>query len=532
MPPLLLEALGITKSFAGVHALTGVSFDLRPGEVHALVGENGAGKSTLIRIITGAETPDAGTLTVSGRGVARMDPGTSRALGIAAIYQQPSLFPHLTVAENIAWSLETGPLWRRIDWRARQGRAVGLLARAGTSIDPARRAETLSLPEQQLVEIAKAIGAGARIVVMDEPTAALNDAEVNTLFAVIQTLRDEGAGIVYISHRLEEVFAIADRVTVLRDGATVATHGIDEVDRPSLIRLMVGRELTALFPKRSVPLGEVALELARVSNREAGVHDISLSIRGGEILGLAGLAGCRRSELAETIFGLTPADAGEIRIQGAAARLETPAAAIQRGIGYVPKDRRQHGIVAEMSIAENVTLASLAKVSRAGLVQRAEEQTAAADFMSRLRIRAPSAFTDVAALSGGNQQKVALARWLMTGARVLILDEPTQGVDVGAKAEIHALIMDLAGQGVAVLMMSSDLPELLGMCDRIAVMHDGAIAGELSRAEATAPAILAMALSGVGRALSASAREDTQSELRRTRRSATREGGSDPASEH
>ena len=507
MPPLLLEAIAITKSFAGVHALSGVSFDLRPGEVHALVGENGAGKSTLIRIITGAETPDAGTLVVTGQVVRRMDPVTSRALGIAAIYQQPSLFPHLTVAENIAFALETGRLWRRIDWRARQGRAVELLARAGASIDPARRAETLSLPEQQLVEIAKAIGADARIVVMDEPTASLTDAEVQTLFSVIGMLREGGVGIVYISHRLAEVFAIADRVTVLRDGATVATRQTHDVDEPELIRLMVGRELGALFPKRSVPLGDVALELVRVSNHAAGVRDVSLSVRDGEVLGLAGLVGSRPTELAETIFGLTPAEDGEIRIQGTAARLDAPAAAIRCGIGYVPKDRRQHGVIAEMSIAENVTLASLREVSRRGLVQRPLEQRAADGFMIRLRIKALSASTDVAALSGGNQQKVALARWLMTGARVLILDEPTQGVDVGAKAEIHALIMDLAEQGVAILMISSEMPELLGMCDRVAVMHSGTIAGVLLRADATAPGILAMACSGAGRALSDPARE-------------------------
>jgi rhamnose transport system ATP-binding protein len=493
--PPLLEALGITKAFGGVRALSGVSFDVRPGEVHALVGENGAGKSTLIKIMTGAETPDAGRLIVGGRAIERLDPAASRSLGIAAIYQQPSLFPDLTVTENIAWSLETGSLWRRIDWRARQGRAVTLLARAGgASIDPARFGGTLTFPEQQLVEIAKAIGAAARIVVMDEPTASLDETEVATLFSVIRSLRDEGVGIVYISHRLEEVFAIADRVTVLRDGSTVGTYQASTLDGEALIRLMVGREPGALFPKRSVPLGEVMLELAHVANRDAGIRDVSLSVRGGEILGLAGLAGCRRSELAETVFGLTPADAGEIRIEGAAVRHDTPGAAIRSGIGYLPKDRRRHGVVAEMSIAENVTLASLPRVSRRGLVQHRVETTIAGDFISRLGIKAPSGDTSVATLSGGNQQKVALARWLMTGARVLILDEPTQGVDVGAKAEIHALIMDLAAQGAAILMISSELPELLGMSDRIAVMHDGTIAGVLARSEASAPAVLAMAL--------------------------------------
>ena len=494
LPPRLLDANSISKSFAGVQALAGVSFDLRPGEVHALVGENGAGKSTFIRIVTGAETPDAGTLIVSGRALRRLDPAAARAMGIAAIYQQPALFPDLSVAENIALALETAGVWRRVDWTARMRRAAELLARAGASIDPARRAETLSFPEQQLVEIAKAIGADARILVMDEPTSALTDAEVARLFAVIRTLRGAGAGVIYISHRLEEVFAISDRVTVLRDGATIATRATADVEPQELIRMMVGRELAAMFPKRPVPLGDVALELAGVSNQATGVRDVSLSVRSGEILGLAGLAGCGRSELADTIFGLTPADSGEIRIRGKTARLDSPGRAIRCGVGYVPKDRRQHGVVAEMSIAENISLASLRTVSRLGLIRRWLERDAAAGYMTRLRIKAPSTATGVSALSGGNQQKVALARWLMTDARILILDEPTQGVDVGAKAEIHALMGDLVERGVAILMISSELPELLGMCDRVAVMRAGTISGVLPRADATAPRILAMAL--------------------------------------
>jgi rhamnose transport system ATP-binding protein len=491
---LLLEGVSVAKSFAGVRALAGVSFDLRPGEVHALVGENGAGKSTLIRILTGAETPDSGTLMVGGREVGCMDPAAARALGIAAVYQQPSLFPDLTVAENIALSLESGGVWRRVDWRARTARAADLLAKAGAAIDPARLARTLSVPEQQLVEIAKAIGADARIVVMDEPTAALTDAEAARLFAVVRGLRESGVGVVYISHRLEEVFAISDRVTVLRDGATVATRPTSELNQSELIRLMVGRELDRLFPKRAVPLGDVALELVRVSNAAAGLHDVSLSVRSGEILGLAGLAGAGRSELADTIFGLTPADSGEIRIRGEVARLDSPARAIHYGIGYVPKDRRQHGVIAEMSIAENTSLASLPSVSRLGFIDSAQERGAAAGYMTTLHIKAPSPRTEVAALSGGNQQKVALARWLMTGARVLILDEPTQGVDVGAKAEIHALMMDLVERGLAILMISSEMPEMLGMCDRVAVMRAGTIRGVWPRAEATASGILAMAL--------------------------------------
>jgi rhamnose transport system ATP-binding protein len=489
----LLECASIAKSFAGVRALAGVSLDVAAGEVHALVGENGAGKSTLIRIITGAERPDSGSLTIDGHVVASLDPSTARAFGIAAIYQQPSLFPDLTVAENIALALERGGPWRRIDWRERLRRAKALLDRVGASIDPLRLAGTLRPPEQQLVEIAKAIGADAQIVLMDEPTASLTDAEVLRLMTVIKTLRDGGAGVIYISHRLEEVFAIADRVTVLRDGATVGTHRLADVSAHRLIEMMVGRELTRLFPKRPVQPGDVALELVGLSNRVAGVRDVSLQVRRGEIVGLAGLVGCGRSELAETVFGLSPADAGDIIVSGQRVKIDSPRDAIGHGIGYVPKDRRQHGVIPEMSIAANISLASLATVSANGLIQRERECSAAGEYTSKLRIKSPSAWTDVEDLSGGNQQKVALARWLMTGARVLVLDEPTQGVDVGAKAEIHALIGDLVEQGTAVLLISSELPELLGMCDRIAVMRAGAIAGILP-STATAAQIMALAL--------------------------------------
>ena len=493
----LLAVVSVRKAFAGVQALAGVSFDVRAGEVHALVGENGAGKSTLIRIMTGAETPDAGTLLVGGQTLSALDPASARAIGIAAIYQQPSLFPDLTVAENIALSIETGGVWRRVNRRARLDRARDLLARAGASIDPARLAATLSLPEQQLVEIARAIGADARIVIMDEPTASLGDHEVRHLFSVIRALRDAGSAVIYISHRLDEVFEIADRVTVLRDGAAVATRQIAEVDREGLIAMMVGREVTQMYPpRREAPAlaNSAALELVRVSNPAAGVMDVSLSIARGEIVGLAGLVGCGRSELAETIFGLAPARSGEIRIDGAVARIDSPAQAIAHGVGYVPKDRRQHGVVPEMTVTQNTGLANLKAVSRAGLIRPAIERRAAEGFIGQLRIKTPSAGVAVDTLSGGNQQKVALARWLMTDPRVLILDEPTQGVDVGAKAEIQAIIADLAARGVAILLISSELPELLGLCDRVAVMRAGTICGVLPGATATAPALLALAV--------------------------------------
>jgi ABC-type sugar transport system ATPase subunit len=490
----LLSVSSVSKSFEGVSALRGVSFCLNAGEVHALVGENGAGKSTLIKIMTGAEQPDAGTLTVAGRVVPHMTPALARSLGIAVIYQQPSLFPHLTVAENLALALETGSVWRRVDWAARRRRARALLEEAGTTIDPERLASTLSMPEQQMVEIAKAVGADAKIVIMDEPTASLMDDEVDRLFGVIRMLRTQGAGVIYISHRLDEVFAVSDRVTVLRDGATEATRDTGAIDRAELIRTMVGRALNDVFPKRPVPLGDVALELRHVSNRALGIHDVSLTVSRGEVLGVAGLVGSGRTELAETLFGLAPADEGEILLHGAPVHIESPSQAIRLGIGYLPEDRRQHGVILEMPIAANATLANLDAVSRRGLIDRAAERLSAEGHVERLRIKTPSVSTDVGALSGGNQQKVALARWLSIGPAILILDEPTQGVDVAAKAEIHALIQELAERGLAIIMISSELPEILGMSDRVAVMHAGTVSGVLSRADATQDAIIALAL--------------------------------------
>jgi rhamnose transport system ATP-binding protein len=492
--PPLVAARDISKSFAGVRALNGVSFDLRAGEVHALVGENGAGKSTFIRIITGAERADAGTLLIGGVAVPHLDPHTARTLGIAAIYQQPSLFPDLTVAENIGLALEEVGAWRRVRWSERRRRAAELLARVGAPLDPDRFVETLSMPEQQAVEIAKAIGSGARIVIMDEPTASLSEREVEQLFVVIARLREQGAGIIYISHRLEEIAAIADRVTVLRDGRTIASRDAADIDRSEMIRLMVGRELAAVFPKRSVALGDVALETRKLTHSGSGVRDVSLTVRRGEILGIAGLVGSGRTQLAETIFGLAPADSGEILVGGQPVRIGSPADAIRLGIGYVPEDRRQHGVILEMSIAANASLASLGAVSHRGLIDRPAERAAATRYVEQLRIKTASVTSDVGALSGGNQQKVALARWLSIAPAVLILDEPTQGVDVGSKAEIHALMQTLAERGLAIIMISSELPEILGMSDRIAVMHAGSIRGVLAREEATQASILALAL--------------------------------------
>jgi rhamnose transport system ATP-binding protein len=490
----LVDARAITKSYAGVRALSGVSFDLYAGEVHALVGENGAGKSTLIKVMTGAVAADSGTLTVAGQPVAMMNPAASRALGIAAIYQQPALFPHLTVAENIAFALEPGAAWRRIDWNRRRREAGALLERVGAGIEADRLVESLSMPEQQLVEIAKAIGSAARVLIMDEPTASLSDTEVERLFEVVARLKSERVGIIYISHRLEEILSIADRVTVLRDGSTVGTYARDGLQRSTLINLMIGRELSAIFPKRTVALGDVALELRRITCASAGVQDVSLEVRRGEILGLAGLVGSGRTELAQTVFGLTRADSGEVLVHGRAVDVRSPADAIDAGIGYLPEDRKQHGVVPEMAVDENVSLANLPGVARRGLIDRANERDQAERYVGQLRIKTASVSAEVASLSGGNQQKVALARWLATSPKVLILDEPTQGVDVGSKSEIHALMQELAERGLAVLMISSELPEILGMSDRIAVMRNGRISGVLARGEATQERVLAMAL--------------------------------------
>jgi rhamnose transport system ATP-binding protein len=494
----LLRATGITKAFAGVRALNSASFDLEAGEVHALVGENGAGKSTLIRIITGAETPDAGLLEVEGREVSDYQPKVSKSLGIAAIYQQPALFPDLSVAENIALALESGGMWRKVDWRARKERARELLEQAGAYIDPDSPASSLSMPEQQLVEIAKAIGAKARILIMDEPTASLTEPEVERLFRTIATFRAEGCGIVYISHRLDEIFSIADRITVLRDGEPVATQYKNQVTREEIIQQMAGRELSAVFPKQQVPIGEIALDVRRLSNQSAGLNDISLHVRCGEILGVAGLVGAGRTELAETIFGLTPgltpADSGEILVNGKPVEIASPAQAIGHGIAYVPEDRRQHGVVIEMPIASNISLASLPVVAPTGLIDRQAERELAGRYIGQLRIKTESVQSSAGTLSGGNQQKIALARWLATNPAVLILDEPTQGVDVSSKQEIHKLMVELAGRGMAIVMISSELPEVLGMSDRIAVMHAGRIRGILSRQEATPQKILSLAL--------------------------------------
>ena len=491
---MLLKADKIAKAYSGVQALRDASFELEPGEVHALVGENGAGKSTFIKIVTGAVTPDSGELTVNGDLVRENSPAISKTLGIAAIYQQPALFPELTVAENIAIGLERKGFFGFVNWNERRRAAKELLDRVGAKIDPETPAGELSMPQQQLVEIARALGANAKILIFDEPTASLSEEDTQNLFRVIRELRSQGVGMIYISHRLEELPVIADRVTVLRDGLTIGTKVMDEVSSEELIKLMVGRELSAVFPKRAVEIGEVIFELKDLGSRAVGIKNINLSVRAGEIVGVAGLIGAGRTELAKAIFGIVESDQGEILLRGKPMHFGHPSEAIDVGIAYLPEDRRKHGVVLDFSISANITLASLKKLSGFKGMNFGKENEIAADYTRRLGVKTPGIHNAVSTLSGGNQQKVALSRWLMTKPSVLILDEPTQGIDVGAKSEIHSLMMEIAEQGVAILMISSELPEILGMSDRIAVMHGGTIVKVFDREEATQDKILAVAL--------------------------------------
>jgi rhamnose transport system ATP-binding protein len=474
-PAPLLELRQLVKNYGGVRALRGVDFDLRAGEVHALLGENGAGKSTLIKVVTGAHAPNGGTITLAGQTVSGLTPATARALGIACIYQQPALFPDLTVAENLALRLNAPSPAARMRWSDCRARATKLLARIGAEISPDAEVRSLSMPEQQLVEIACALGSGARIVVMDEPTASLTQKEQHLLFGVVRDLRKNGVGVIYISHRLEEIFALADRVTVLRDGQSVGTHSVTGIDEAGLIRLMVGREVAQIYPAAESAPGAVVLSLNQLGCRSSGVNNVSFDVRAGEIFGLGGLVGAGRTELARILFGLTPADSGTITLGGQTLTLRTPQAAVAHGIAYVPEDRRRHGVVLDLPIAHNLTMAIHRRLFPTTWLRIGAERALTLDYIRDLAIKCSGPEARGGSLSGGNQQKVALARWLATKPKLLILDEPTQGVDVGAKSEIHKIVRRLAKEGLAVILISSDLPEVIGMSDRIGVMGGGTL---------------------------------------------------------
>ncbi len=489
--PLLLMR-GISKTFPGVQALQAVSLEVRTGEVHALVGENGAGKSTLMRILGGVHQRDAGEILLRGNAVEITSPLQARALGISIIHQELNQIPALSVAENIFLGREPRRGFGLVDWGTMWARADRLLRDLGLPIDPRRRLGTLSLAEQQLVEIAKALSVEADLLIMDEPTAALTVEEAERLFHFIRDLRARDVGIIYITHRLEEVFRLADRVSVLRDGQFLGTYSIADITQDGLIRLMVGRDLTEKFPKEAVPQGTPVLEVRGLTVR--GVfEDVSFTVRRGEILGVAGLVGSGKTDVVHAIFGAVPLDKGEIFLDGHRVMIRSPAEAIASGIGLVTEDRKRLGLVLGMSVRANITLPILPRLQRVGLIRESEEQALVQEAIRELDMAVTSPEQLARTLSGGTQQKTVVAKWLQTHARVLLLAEPTRGIDVGAKVEIYRLMVELARQGVGLVMVSSELPEILGMSDRILVMHEGRITGELPREQATQEAILALA---------------------------------------
>jgi len=490
----LLEALNISKRFPGVHALDDVSLTLLPGEIHAVVGENGAGKSTLMKILSGAHAPDQGTIRIDGQPVTIAGPRAAQGFGIITIYQELSLVDALSVGENIfLGDLPTRPggAWQ-VDWPAVWRRSSELLERVGCRVRPQTLVRHLSVAQKQMVEIARALARNVRVLILDEPTSSLTEQETARLFEIIALLQRRGVGILYISHRLAEVFQIAHRVTVLRDGRVVGSLPIADADEEMLVRMMVGRDLSHLFTQARASEQPVRLDVRNLS-RKGALRDVSLSLRGGEIVGLAGLVGAGRTELARCLFGADSFERGQILIDGKPATLRSPGDAVRLGIALVPEDRKLQALILGMGVRENLTLPVLDRLGSAFIPSRGQERTLVADYIRGLSIRTPHMEQRVSALSGGNQQKVVIARWLATKPKVLILDEPTRGIDVGAKAEVHALIARLAEQGVAILMISSELPEILGMSHRILVMRGGRIVADIPREAATEEAIMSAA---------------------------------------
>jgi rhamnose transport system ATP-binding protein len=475
---------GASKSYGAVRAAHNVSIALRAGEVRALAGENGAGKSTIVRLLAGVQRPDEGEVLVDGEPVDFHGPADARERGVAVIYQEPTLFPDLSVAENVMMGRHPLGSLRRIDRRALHRTVAELMDRLGVKLDPEQPVRGLSIADQQIVEIAKALSFDARVLIMDEPTAALSGHEVERLFGVVRALRERGAAVLFISHRLDEIFTICDTVTVMRDGEVTHDGPTAELNTDELVRRMVGRELSQLFPKQVAEIGETVLRVDRLT-REGVFVDVSFEVRRGEIVALAGLVGAGRSEVARAIFGIDRPDGGQVEVGGRPLKPGSPATAMRAGIGLVPEDRRQQGLVMELSIERNVGLTRLQALGGTlGVIGSGAEAKLASDWATKLQLKFHRLADPVGFLSGGNQQKVVLAKWLATSPKVLIIDEPTRGIDVGTKAEVHRLMSELAGEGLAVLMISSELPEVLGMADRVLVMHEGRLVRELSRAEA------------------------------------------------
>ena len=479
-----LELRGVTKAFGQVIALRDGNLTLVPGSIHALVGENGAGKSTVVKIIAGLYRRDAGEILLDGEVVDFTTTAEAKDAGIAVIYQEPTLFPDLSVTENIFMGRQPRGRFGRIDRGAMRTEVQSLFERLGVAMDPDRTADGLSIADQQMIEIAKAISLDARVLIMDEPTAALSGIEVDRLFQVARALRDEGRALVFISHRFDEVFALCDTITVMRDGSYVSTRAISDTDPDSVVAEMVGREITELFPKLETEVGDPLLVVEGLTS--PGVFsDISFTVHAGEIVGLAGLVGAGRSEVARAVFGVDGYRSGSVRVAGTSVAKGKPTAAMRAGLALVPEDRRKQGLVLDSSVGRNTSAVILDTLAKFGLVTTGAENRAARPWSEKLEVKTHALSTIAGTLSGGNQQKVVLGKWLATDPRVLIIDEPTRGIDVGTKSEVHRLLSTLASQGMGVLMISSELPEVLGMADRVVVMHEGRITATIDRADAT-----------------------------------------------
>ena len=490
-----VEMRGITKTFPGVVALDNVTFQCKAGEVHAVVGENGAGKSTLMNLLAGVYQPDAGEIIIAGQTVRMTSPHNAQDLGVSMIYQELNLLPDMSVAENVFLGRESRRRFGLLNDVELEGKARDVLRRLGVDIDPRTRLGSLSMPQQQMVEIAKALSLNAQVVIMDEPSAALGVKDLEYVFKIIRALKQQGVSVIYISHRIAEIFEIADRVTVFKDGQVVGTEVVAEIDRPTLVRMMIGRSFSETFPARG---GEPGEEVLRVEEMNVGKEliQINMVVRAGEIVGLSGLVGAGRTELAQSIFGTRKIDSGSIFVRGELANLRSPRHAMRHRMGYLTEDRNAEGLVLGQNVIQNVALPSLKQRQRWGVVDRGQEQAVVESVTNDLRLRAPNLNADVENLSGGNRQKVVLAKWLISGPELLIFDEPTRGIDVGAKAEIWGLMRQLANQGKALLMISSELPEIVGMSDRIYVMHQGSIVGEVEGISATEEEVMMLATYG------------------------------------
>jgi len=492
MTAYALEAEGISKFFPGVKALSNVSFRIKPGTVHALMGENGAGKSTLMKCLIGIYRPDEGQIRIKGQPVQFTDTLDALRSGISMIHQELNLVPHMTVAENI-WLGREPMKFGFVDHGKLNRLTKDLLVKLNIRLRPDQMVGDLSIASQQMVEIAKAVSWNSDIVIMDEPTSALTETEVAHLFTIIRDLREQGKAIIYISHKMDEIFAITDEVSVFRDGTWVASNETSSYTRQSLITQMVGRELTQLFPKTDSNIGEDVLTVRSLTRKDV-FHDVSFSVRRGEILGVAGLVGAGRSEVMESLFGMTSIDSGEILIDGVPTKIDSPASAIDKGLAFLPEDRKKSGLFLVLSVMENMSIVKMTDYSaKGGFVNHANMAKDCLEQIKRLNIKTPTMDQIINNLSGGNQQKVLIARWLLAQPKILILDEPTRGIDVGAKAEIYRLISELASRGVAIIMVSSELPEIIGMSDRVMVMHGGRITGILNKEEADQETILSLA---------------------------------------